>query len=147
MARPRKAKVADLVECAAALPEVTRDPADTASPERPSYGVRGKTFAFFRAPRKDAVDPDTNEPYPDVVALYCSAADKEALVGDPDSPFFTTPHWNGYHAVLLLERDVGRLGVDEVREVVIDAWLARAPKRLVADFLAHQKHGQDTSRA
>ena len=123
-----------------ALPEVTRHPAEPASPERPSYSVRANKFVIFRAPRPDAVDPGTREPYPDVVALYCSAADKEALVGDPGSPFFTTPHWNGYHAVLLLERDVGRLRVDEVREVVTDAWLARAPKRLAANYLA--EHGR-----
>lgn len=131
--------MADLHRCAAALPEVTRDPADTASPERPSYSVRGKSFVFFRSPRKDAVDPDTSEPFLDVVALHCSAADKEALVGDPDSPFFTTPHWNGYNAVLLLERDVGRLRVDELSEVVTDAWLARAPRRLGVHFLAEHE--------
>ncbi len=135
-----------------ALPKVTRHPADPASPERPSYSVRANKFVIFRAPRPDAVDPGTSEPYPDVVALYCSAADKEALVGgpsaladlrdpsDPGSPFFTTPHWNGYNAVLLLERDVGRLRVDELREVVTDAWLARAPKRLAANYLA--EHGR-----
>ncbi|OFE17936.1 hypothetical protein BA895_14265 [Humibacillus sp. DSM 29435] len=139
MARPPKARVKDLHECAAALPEVQRDPAHTASPGRPSYSVRGKAFVIFRAPRKDAVDPATSAPYPDVVALYCSAADKEALVGDPDSPFFTTPHWNGYNAVLLLERDVGRLRVDELREVVTDAWLARTTKRLAATYLAEQR--------
>ncbi|MDN5767920.1 MAG: MmcQ/YjbR family DNA-binding protein [Humibacillus sp.] len=136
MTRPRRAEVADLHRCAAALPEVTRDPADPAAPERPSYSVRGKKFVIFRGPRPDAVDPDTNERYADVVALHCSAADKEALVGDPGSPFFTTAHWNGYNAVLLLERDVGRLRVDELREMVTDAWLARAPKRLAADYLA-----------
>ncbi len=129
-----------------ALPEVTRHPTDPASPERPSYSVRANKFVIFRAPRPDAVDPRTSEPYPDVVALHCSAADKAALVGDPrdpndpGSPFFTTPHWNGYNAVLLLERDIGRLRVDELREVVTDAWLARAPKRLAANYLA--EHGR-----
>lgn len=141
MARPGKAKVTDLHECAAALPEVARDPADTASPDRPSYSVRGKAFVIFRAPRKEPVDPATSAPYPDVVALYCSASDKEALVGDPGSPFFTTPHWNGYNAVLLLERDVERLRVDELREVVADAWQARAPRRLAAALLAEQERG------
>jgi hypothetical protein len=136
MARTRKARVTDIEELALGLPEVTRDPADPAAPGRPAYQVRGKTFAFFRVPRKDAFDPDTGEPYDDVVAFSCTAEDKEALVADPDTPFFTTPHWNGYNAVLLLERDLGRLTLDELREVVTDAWLAKAPKRLAADFLA-----------
>lgn len=109
MASPRTARVGDIHAFAASLPGVTRDPTDPGSPERAGYSVRGKRFVFFRAPRKDAVDPDTNEPYPDVVAVYCSAEDKQALVGDPGSPFFTTPRWNGYNAVLLLERDVARL--------------------------------------
>ena len=138
MARPRTARVGDVHAFAAALPEVGRDPADPKATVRPGYSVRGKKFVIFRPPRPDAVDADTNEPYPDVVVLYCSAADKEALVGDPGSPFFTTPHWNGYPAVLLLERDVGRLRVDEVHELVTDAWLARAPRRLATDYLAAQ---------
>jgi len=136
MARPRTAKVTDVEHLALALPEVTREPAGPTAPGRPAYQVRGKTFAFFRVPRKDALDPNTGEPYDDVMAFSCTAEDKEALVRDPGTPFFTTPHWNGYNAVLLLERDVGRITVEELREVITDAWLAKAPKRLAADFLA-----------
>ena len=133
MARSRKAHLADIDEIALALPEVTRDPA---SGGRPSFEVKGKVFAFARGPRKDAVDPDTGELYPDVLAFWCTAEDKQSMVGDATSPWFTTPHWNGYNAVLLLERDVGRLTVAELREVITDAWLYRAPKRLAASFLA-----------
>jgi hypothetical protein len=97
--------------------------------------VHGRTFTFARAPRKDAVDPATGELYEDVLAFSCTAEDKEAMVSDPESPWFTTPHWNGYNAVLLLERDLGRLTVAELREVVTDAWLAKAPKRLARTFL------------
>ena len=57
------------------------------------------------------------------------------MVSDPDSPWFTTPHWNGYNAVLLLERDLGRLTAEEIREVVTDAWLTKAPKRLAKELL------------
>ncbi len=138
MARSRKAKVSDVEQLALGLPEVTRDPADPAASGRPAYQVRGKTFAFFRAPRKDAFDPATGEPYDDVMAFSCSAEDKEALVSDPRTPYFTTPHWNGYNAVLLLERDVGRITVEELREVVTDAWLAKAPKQLAAEFLGRR---------
>ena len=130
MARARKARVTDIEQLALGLPEVTRDPAVPSPGDRPAYQVRGKTFVFFRGPRKDAVDAATGEPYEDVVAFSCSAEDKEAMVGDPGSPWFTTPHWNGYNAVLLLERDLGRLSTAELREVITDAWLAKAPKRL-----------------
>jgi len=133
MARSRRARLADIDAIALALPEVTREPSDG---ERPAYAVGGKVFAFARGPRKDAFDPDTGELYTDVLAFRCTAEDKESMVDNTDSPWFTTPHWNGYNAVLLLERDVGRLTVDELREVLTDAWLGRAPKRLAAAFLA-----------
>lgn len=132
MVRSRKATLRDIDEAALALPEVTRDPP---SGGRPAYQVRGRTFAFARGPRKDAFDPATGEPYDDVLAFSCTAEDKEAMVSDESSPWFTTPHWNGYNAVLLLERDIGRLTAQEIREVVTDAWLAKAPKRVAKDFL------------
>ena len=132
MVRSRKATLRDIDEAALALPEVTRDPP---SGGRPAYQVRGGTFAFARGPRKDAFDPATGEPYDDVLAFSCTAEDKEAMVSDESSPWFTTPHWNGYNAVLLLERDIGRLTAQEIREVVTDAWLAKAPKRVAKDFL------------
>lgn len=132
MVRSRKATLRDIDEAALALPEVTRDPP---SGGRPAYQVRGRTFAFARGPRKDAFDPETGEPYDDVLAFSCTAEDKEAMVSDESSPWFTTPHWNGYNAVLLLERDIGRLTAQEIREVVTDAWLAKAPKRVAKDFL------------
>lgn len=135
MAHSRRARVSDVHEIACGLPEVERDPADPTSPERAAYKVRGRTFVFFRGERKDAVDPATGVPYSDVMAFHCTSDDKQALVGDPDSPFFTTPHWNGYNAVLLLERDVARLTVTELREVITDAWVCRAPKRLAKAHL------------
>jgi hypothetical protein len=142
MASSRKATVPDVHAIASALPEVERDPADPSSPSRAAYKIRGKTFVFFRGPRKDAFDPATGVPYEDVMAFHCAAEDKEAMVGDPDSPWFTTPHWNGYNAVLLREQDLGRITVDELREVVTDAWLARAPKRLAREFLDGRRADQ-----
>lgn len=133
MARTRRATVQDVHEIAAALPEVTRDPP---SGKRPAYKVRAKAFVFFRGPHKDAVDPRTGEPYEDVLAFHCTPEDKEALVGDEATPFFTTPHWNGYNAVLLRESRIDELTVDELREVITDAWLVRAPKRLAKELLA-----------
>ncbi|MER7072718.1 MmcQ/YjbR family DNA-binding protein [Terrabacter sp. NPDC000476] len=132
MVRSRRARLADVDELALGLPEVTRDPP---SGGRPGFAVHGRAFAFARGPRKDAVDPATGEPYEDVLVFACTAEDKESMVADPGSPWFTTPHWNGYDAVLLLERDLGRLTVAELREVVTDAWLAKAPKRLARAYL------------
>ncbi|GAA2016932.1 MmcQ/YjbR family DNA-binding protein [Terrabacter terrae] len=133
MFRPRPATLRDIEEAALALPEVTREPE---AGGRPAFQVRGASFVFARGPRKDAYDPQTGVLYEDVLAFRCTAEDKQAMVSDPHSPWFTTPHWNGYNAVLLLERDLGRLTAAEIREVVTDAWLVRAPKRLAKAWLA-----------
>jgi hypothetical protein len=61
---------------------------------------------------------------------------KEALVADPSGVFFTTPHFDGYPSVLV-RLDV--IGADELEEVVVEAWLARAPQRLARAYLA--EHG------
>ncbi|UQS24620.1 MULTISPECIES: MmcQ/YjbR family DNA-binding protein [Amycolatopsis] len=106
---------------------------------RPVYQVGGKSFVFFRNPRPDAADPDTGERYPDVIVFWvASEADKEALVADEGSPFFTTPHFRGHPSVLLREAHLDRLGYDELAEIVQDAWLARAsPRRARAWLEAH----------
>ena len=57
---------------------------------------------------------------------------KEALIADDPAVYFTTPHFDGYPAVLVR---LDAIGADELRELVVEAWLARAPKRLAAAFL------------
>jgi hypothetical protein len=127
----RPARLEDIDAVAMRLPQVER----STSGGRHSWAVAGKSFVFSRGPRKDAVDPDTGELMEDVLVFYTvDLGDKDALV-EADGPFFTTPHWDGYKGVLLRERDIGRVSRDELAEVVIDAWLARAPKRLAKEFL------------
>jgi hypothetical protein len=57
---------------------------------------------------------------------------KEAMLADNPAVFFTTPHFDGYPAVLVR---LERIGEEELREVVVEAWLARAPAKLVKAFL------------
>lgn len=103
----------------------------------PVYLVGGKSFVFFRTPRADAVDPDTGDRYDDVIVFWVpSPDDKEALVQDPSSPFFTTPHFNGHPSVLLRGCRIGELTRRELAEVVEDAWLSRASPRRARDWLA-----------
>jgi hypothetical protein len=105
----------------------------------PVYQVGGKSFVFFRTPRPDAADPLTGERYPDVVVFWVdSDADKEALVQDPGSPFFTTPHFDGHCSVLVRAGQLPRITLGELTEVVQDAWLARASARRRAAWLAGQ---------
>jgi hypothetical protein len=106
--------------------------------ENPVYQVGGKSFIFFRTPRPDAVDPDTGERYDDVVVFWvASEADKQSLVQDPVSPFFTTPHFDGHLSVLLRASRIGELTRGEVAELVQDAWLSRASARRAATWLSN----------
>ena len=57
---------------------------------------------------------------------------KEALLADDARVFFTTPHFEGYPAILVRLDDIG---LEDLREVVVEAWLARDPKRLVKAYL------------
>jgi hypothetical protein len=133
----QRARVEDVHELAGGMPYVTVEHGPGGNPV---YQVGGKSFIFFRNPRPDAVDPDTGERYADVIVFWVpSEQDKEALVRDPDSPFFTTPHFNGYSAVLMRIPDLARLDRDELREMVVEAWLTKAHKRVAKAWL--EEHG------
>src|SRR6516165_8416472 len=98
-ARPRRARVQDVRDLALGMPHVT---VVGGSSGNPVYQVGGRSFVFFRNPRPDAVDPATGERYDDVI-VFCVASeeDKQALVQDATSPFFTTAHFDGHLSVLL----------------------------------------------
>jgi hypothetical protein len=90
----RPSQVEDVHELALARPHVT---VVHGTGENPVYQVGGKSFIFFRNPRPDAVDPETGERYPDVIVFWvASEADKQAMVQDEASPFFTTAHFDGH---------------------------------------------------
>nr|BFE71355.1 hypothetical protein GCM10020092_046560 [Actinoplanes digitatis] len=121
-------------ELASAMPHVT---VEYGSGDNPVYQVGRKSFVFFRNPRPDAVDPATGERYPDVIVFWVpSDADKQALVQDRSSPFFTTAHFNGHLSVLLRAARVGELSHGELAEVIQDAWLSRASARRAAAWLS-----------
>ena len=104
------------------------------------YQVGGRSFVFFRTPRPDAVDPETGERYDDVIVLWVAdEATKQALVLDESTPYFTTPHFDGHPSVLLRGSRVDEIDLDEVTEMVQDAWLAQASKRRRDAWLA--EHG------
>ena len=136
MVADRPARVEDVHELALGLPHVTVVPGGRGNPV---YQVGGKSFLFFRTPRPDAVDPATGARLPDVIVFWVeSAAEKEALVQDPSTPFFTTPHFAGHSSVLLRASRLGELTRQELAEAVQDAWLSRASKRRATVWLASQ---------
>jgi hypothetical protein len=123
----------DVRRTALALPETD---------EATSYGsrawrVKEKGFVWERPLGKKEVGNLTTAgaELPDGPVLAARVADdgvKEALVAGDPAVFFTTPHFNGYPAILI---HLDRIGLGELAEVVTDAWLARAPKRLAAQYL------------
>jgi len=128
------ARVEDVHELAAGMPHVTRVEGPKGNAV---YQVGGKSFVFFRTPQPDARDPATGEKYPDVIMFWVeSEEDKNALVRDPSTPFFTTPRFDGHLSVLLRAVHLDRLTREELAEIVQDAWLSRASNRRRARWCA-----------
>ena len=128
------ATMADLDEFALALPQTTKE---VSGDGRPTYLVHGKLFCCQRSRRRDAVDPKTGELLDDV--LMFRVADlgvKELMLADERGVFFTTPHFDGYPAVLMRIPDLVRLDRDDLQDAVVEAWLTRAQKRVAKAWLA-----------
>ena len=126
----------DLDELALAMPQAEKHVSDDG---RPTYAVHGKFFCFHRTERPDALDPETGERLDDVLVFrVADLGEKEILLADDRGVFFTTPHWNGYSAVLVRIGDLARLDRDELRDLVAEAWLTRAQKRVANAWLAEQ---------
>ena len=130
----------DLDELALSMPQTTKELSDDG---RPSYLAHGKLFCCHRGRRRDAIDPRTGERLDDV--LMFRVADegvKELLLADDRGLFFTTPHFDGYAAVLMRIPDLARVDRDELEELVVEAWLTRAQKRVAKRWLDdHDAHG------
>jgi hypothetical protein len=139
VARSRRARLDDVHELAMRMPYVT---VWQGSRGNPIYQVGGKSFVFFRNPRPDAVDPATGERYPDVIVFWVpSESDKQALVQDQASPFFTTSHFDGHPSVLVRGSRIGELTVRELAEVIQDAWLCQASHARSAAWLQTHSGG------
>jgi hypothetical protein len=132
--RSRTARIEDVHELALGMPHVT---VDYGTGGNPVYQVGGKSFVFFRNPRPDATDPETGERYSDVIVFWVvSEADKQALIQDEASPFFSTAHFDGHPSVLLRAGRIGELTRGELTELVQDAWLSRASARRASTWLS-----------
>src|SRR3954454_20654364 len=126
----------DLDKLALALPETTKKVSEDG---RPEYLVHGKAFCLQRGRRADAIDPETGERMDDVLMFRVDGADaKELVLSDPRKLFFTTPHFDGYPAVLIRIRDLAQLDVAELRDAVVEAWLTKAQKRVAKAWLGSE---------
>jgi hypothetical protein len=133
--------MADLDELALAMPQTTKEVSDDG---RPAYFVHGKLFCFHRGQRRDAVDPHTGERLDDV--LMFRVADlgvKDLFLADDRGLFFTTPHFDGYPAVLMRIPDLVRVDREELFDLVAEAWLTRAQKRVAKAWLQEHRAPDD----
>jgi hypothetical protein len=129
--------MADLDELALGLPQTTKEVSEDG---RPSYLVHGKRFCLQRSRRPDAMDPETGERLDDVLMFRVEDLDvKELILADDRSIYFTTPHFNGYPAVLVRIPDLAKLDREELFDLVAEAWLTRAQKRVAKAWLAEQQ--------
>ena len=134
------ATMRDLDQLALAMPETTKELSDDG---RPSYLVHGKMFCFHRSRRPDAVDAATGERLGDVLMFRVADLEEKELLLASGGVYFTTPHFNGYPAVLVRIPDLEQLTRDELRDLVVDAWLTRAQKRVAKAWLAENEPADD----
>jgi len=127
----------DLDEIALTLPQVTKEVSDDG---RPTYLVHGKLFCLHRSRRRDAVDPETGERLDDVLMFRVADLDvKELMLADARGVYFTTPHFKGYPAVLMRIPGLAGIEREELRDLVVEAWLTRAQKRVARAWLAEHR--------
>jgi hypothetical protein len=96
--------------------------------------VKEKLFVWERPLRRSDLEAlgDAAPDGPILGARVEHLVAKEALLADDPSVFFTTPHFDGYPAVLV---QLEKIGLEDLREVIVEAWLARAPKRLAQSYI------------
>jgi len=107
----------------------------TAEKSTHDWRVKDKLFAWERPLRK-ADREALGDAAPDGPILGARVPDegaKFALIADDPAVYFTTPHFDGYPAILVL---LERISTEDLRELLVEAWLAQAPKRLAKEFLA-----------
>lgn len=99
-----------------------------------SWQVRDKGFVWERPLRQADLRAlgDEAPTGPILGARVEHLVAKEALLADDPEVFFTTPHFDGYPAILVR---LDRIAVEDLKEVIVEAWLARAPKRLAQEYV------------
>lgn len=125
----------DVRRIALALPETAERTSRDGVPE---WRVRQKLFAWERPLRRTDLAA-LGAAAPDGPILAASLPDigaKEALLADGSGGYFTTPHFDGY-AIILVR--LAEISLDDLDELLVEAWLARAPKRLAAAYLTDRR--------
>ncbi|MDQ8045650.1 MAG: hypothetical protein AAGC46_13100 [Solirubrobacteraceae bacterium] len=131
------ATLRDLDALALAMPDTVRA---SLGDDRFEYVVGGKkSLCRHREERKDAIDPDTGERMRDVLMFRTPSLEaRDVLLETHPEIFFITDHFAGYPAALTRIPRLAALSRDDLDDIVVEAWLAVAPKRAAKAWLAEQ---------
>ena len=121
----------DVRRLALALPETS----ERISRDNTHWTVKDKLFVWERPLRKSDLQAlgDGAPDGPILGARVEHELAKQALIENDPDVFFTTPHFDGYPAILV---QLGKISLEDLEEVVTEAWLVRAPKRVAQQYLA-----------
>jgi hypothetical protein len=124
----------DVRRIALSLPETHEEP----SRDHAFWRVKDKGFVWERPLRKSDLKAlgDEAPDGPILGARVEHLIAKEAMLADESGVFFTTPHFDGFPAVLV---KLDEISVEDLEEVIVEAWLCRAPKRLAEQYLAERR--------
>jgi len=123
----------DVRRIALALPETSEE----ISRDLRHWRVKDKGFVWERPLRRSDLEAlgDAAPGGPILGVRVEHLVAKEAILTDDPDVYFTTPHFDGYPAVLVR---LDRISLDDLQEAIVEAWLVRAPKRLADKFLSEQ---------
>lgn len=126
----------DVRRLALALPETSEGTAHGNT----AWRVRDKLFVWDRPLRSKDLEAlgETAPTGPVLGARVEHLVAKEALLADDPAVYFTTPHFDGYPAVLVA---LERIAAADLEELIVEAWLCRAPKRLARDYAERHLEG------
>ena len=108
----------DVRRIALSLPETIEKPWFNT----PGFRVKDKGFLRIRSEAEGGL-----------VVFVADLEEKEALLASDPEKFFTTPHYDNYPTVLV---NLPAIDVDELRELIVDAWRLKAPKRVLKAYEA-----------
>jgi hypothetical protein len=133
----------DVQRLAMALPEVTEVGAHGHA-KTLAWKVKDKTFAWERPLRKTDIEAlGADAPTGEILGARVEhEGAKQALLESEPEIYFTTPHFDGYAAILAR---LATIDVEALEELLVDAWLSRAPKRLASAYLQSAPRWQQST--
>lgn len=120
---------------------IVRELALTSEPSPHDWRVGKKLLAWERplrpSEREALAEGGAEPPGGDILGVRVSDEGvKFGLIADEPAVYFTTPHFDGYPAVLV---KLDAISVRDLEELITEAWLTQAPRKLVQEFLADSR--------